>query len=334
MSLGSMWNEVTGVVPNIPPDYAKKCVIRAWADVRRKNLWSFLMFDSNWTSPGLINTGTVTVTQGSPTVTFNSTATTALNNIGLFPSSITQRQFRVGIGTIYNIWAWNSGTGVATLDRNYQESSGTNVSYMVYQCYYAVPMQDFWEFKAVRDIVNFNVLNIRTPRNEIDRRDPQRSIFYIPTHVIPYQEDMNPASSTYRFKMYELWGGPVSQLTYQLFGLRKGVELVKDVDQINPEVGEDCVVALASYYGYQWCESNWKKEWGTKPNFQFLMKEILNNNPRDGNGLYNRLFREYRMQDRAAVDNFLTKLERGWRWPNPNGWYSSIGQVANPGQPW
>jgi hypothetical protein len=333
VSLGSMANELTGVVSQMPPDYAKTCVQRAWADVQRHNLWSFLMFEANWTSPAIVNAGTVTVTQGNNTVVFNSSAATAINAIGLFPSSVIARQFRVGIGTIYNIWKWD-GVNTATLDRKYQEASGSNIPYAIYQAYYPSPVKDFWTWLNVRDIVNFNDLITNRNRDWIDLKDPQRSIYYIPTHVVPYQLDLNPDSPTYQYPMFELWGQPQYQLTYQLAGLRKSWPLVNPTDTLPQQVGEDCVMSLARYYGYQWAEANYQREWGPKPNYTWLMREEVSNDRRRGVGIYNRLFAEYRMQDRSTMDNFKTRLRRGWSFPNADGWYSSIAGQATPGAPW
>ena len=78
MSFLTMWNEATGIVPKLPTNYAQTLVNRAWRDVRRQSLWSFLMFEANWTSPGIINAGTVSVVQGQTTITFNAAATAAL----------------------------------------------------------------------------------------------------------------------------------------------------------------------------------------------------------------------------------------------------------------
>src|SRR5208282_271815 len=111
------------------------------------------------------------------------------------------------------------------------------------------------------------------------------------THVVPYQLDLNPASATYRYMLFELWGQPSFVLTYQLAGIRKGTGLlVNPSDTIPPQLGEDCVMSLARYYAYQWAE--------------------VSNDRRAGGGLYNRLLREYRLQDRSLADNFKTQLRR------------------------
>lgn len=330
MSFLTMTSELTGAVPKLPNDYAKTLVNRAWRDVRRQSLWSFLLFESNWTSPSLITGGTVSTTQGSPLVTFDpAVATPAINAIasgGNVPSPITARQFRIGVGTIYNIWAWNAGTGVATLDRPYQEPSAVGQSYMIFQCYYAAPMKDFWQWIRIRDMVNWNDLITTKQRTDIDMWDPQRTAYYIPTHVVPYIVDMNPDSPTYRYQLFEMWGVPQYVLTYQLYGLRKGADLVNQGDLLPPQIGEDCVMALSRKYAYEFAEANKETERSIGSDYRFLMGEA--------NADYKKLFAEYRRQDRATVDNFRTKLERGWAYPNLYGWFSSIAGVASPGAPW
>jgi hypothetical protein len=325
-----MVDETCGLVPKLAPDFAKTLVNRAWRDVRRQCLWSFLLFDANWTSPAIVNAGTVTVTQGQNTVTFNAAASAAINAVAFSPpSQIIQRQFRVGIGTVYNIWgldATNPSAVVLTLDRIYQEPSGTNVPYSISQCYYPSPMLDFWQWLSIRDIINYNELATNKTRAWLDFQDPQRSLFFIPTHVVPYQVDQNPASLTPGYLMHELWGPPQYVLTYQLYGLRKGVDLVNASDTLPTQVGEDCVMELVKGKAYEWAEANKQDSRMTGSDFRFLIT--------GAKAEYRRLFREYRMQDRAAVDNYSRRLRRGWSYNTLNGWYNSAASVAGSPLPW
>jgi len=334
MSFVSMYSELTGWVPKLPVTLAKTIINRAWRDVRRKNLWGFQLGEANWVSPALINAGTVTTTTGANTVVFDATATIALSPLllsGPFPTNLLQRQFRVGISTIYNLTAGTingSGFLVLTLDRPYTDASLSGQSYSVLQCYYPAPVKDFLMWINVRDITNFNDLVLEKTRYEIDLRDPQRTIFYIPTHVVAYQTDPNPASPTFQYPMFELWGQPQSILPYQLYFIRRGAELVNDSDVLPPAVGEDCVLELGKFYAYQWAEGNK----GDMPrnvgsDFKFLMGECMAN--------YKRLFAEYRKDDLEFVNNwFDTIRHRSWYMANLNLYYSAIGQIASPGAAW
>ncbi len=327
MSYQTMWSEILGCVPKLPVDYAKAAVQRAWADVRRKNLWSFQLFDANWTSPAIVNAGTAAVTQGSNQVTFSTAARAAISAIGSVPSAVTQRQFRVGAGTIYNIWAWASGTGVATLDRTYQEASAAAATYSIYQVYYPVPMQDFLTFVTVRDMTNWNDLVLTRTRAWADERDPQRMVNYIPTHAWVYAADQNPVSPTYRWPLFEFWGPPQQILTYQLYGVRRGAALAGDSDTLPPAVGEDCVLELAKSKAYEWAEANKGQLRELQgPDWRFLMQQAK--------AEYARLFREYRKDDRETVDNWRATRRLTYSTPHLYGTYNSISGVASPGAAW
>jgi len=332
MSLFTMTNELTGAIPKMPIDYAKTIINRAYKDIRRQNLWSFQLFESNWVSPNLISAGTVSVTQGTNTIVFNATASAAIiaaAGIGPFPTPITQRQFRIVNSTIYNIWAYDATGGVVTLtlDRPYTDSTNAASGYMIYQIYYPVPMQDFLSWINVRDIINYNDLITELTRKEIDFRDPQRTIFYLPTHCVGYQNDQNPNSPTSGWMMYELWGGILYQIVYQLYGIRKGTDLVNDEDVLPNALGEDCVMALSRYYAYEWAEANkgdMPRNQGS--DYRFLMGTAMKQ--------YQDLYKSYRRQDRETVDNWYeVRRHRSWL-SNIDGYYNAIGGTASPGAPW
>jgi hypothetical protein len=326
-----MYNELTGCVPKLSVDYAKTLINRSWRDVRRQSLWSFLLYEANWTSPALITGGTVTTTQGANTIVFDSTASPLITAVALtnpFPTNILQRQFRIGVGTIYNIWAYAASGGIVTLtlDRPYAEAGAAGQEYMIFQCYYLAPYQDHWQWISIRDCVNWNKLITTKSRSWIDERDPQRTVYYIPTHCVPYQQNQNPNSNSYGCPTFELWGVPQYALTYQLAAVRKGTELVNNSDTLPPAIGEDCVMALSRKYAYEWAEANKQDERSKGSDYRFLMGAAEAD--------YKRLYLEYRRQDRANVDLFRTRLERSWSYPALEGWYSSISGTASAGAPW
>lgn len=327
MAYIDMRTELRGSFPKLPWDYTGTIVNRAWRDVRRQNLWSFQLFEANWTSPGIINSGTATVTQGLNYVTVSSAAAAAINAQALNPlSPIINRQFRVGISTIYNIFAWDT-VSTLTLDRIYAEPSGTNVAYSIFQCYYPAPMQDFLTWISIRDIVNYNDLVLDKNREWVDQRDPQRTWFYLPTHCVYYQQCQNTLSPIFGWPLFELWGQPQYQLTYQLYGIRKGTNLVNPTDSVPFAIGEDAVMALSRKYGYEWGEANK----GDSPrdvgsDYRFLIGVAEKD--------YNRLFASYRRQDRETVNQWFQVRRRTSLFPVISGYYNSIASTANPGAAW
>lgn len=324
MSFVTMYSELKGSVPNIPIDYCKTLINRAWADVRRQNLWSFNMYEANWISPPLLNTGTASVTRGSTTVTLDATAAAAVVAAADSPTPIIQRQFRVGIGTIYNIRAWDAISSTLTLDRSFAESTDADSAYVIFQCYYPAPHRDHLTFISVRDMSNFIDLFLhRHNRESIDAADPQRTWYYFPTDVVFVAPDLNPSSATYRYPMFELWGHPQYTIVYQLYGIRKGVDLSLDTDELPPAIGEDCVVALARQYVYEWAMANMgdvPRNQG--PDWKFLIGAA--------NADYKRLFREYRRQDREVCNNWLT-VRRQSLYGKVFSYYSTVSSTAYPG---
>lgn len=324
MSFRDMVYEVKGSIPKFSIDLAKTYVNRAWADVRRQNLWSFLLYDGNWTAPALVNAGLVSAaTQGSTTLTLNATATSAFNASITTVTPATDRQIRLTLGTIYNIWGWDNA-GTITLDRPFQEASVANVNYSLFQCYYPAPVADWWTFVSVRDFINFIDLYVdRYTRADLDEMDPQRTWYYFPTDVVPFMLNQNTASPHFQYPLYELWGAPQTNLVYQIYGLRKGTPLVNPTDTLPPQVGEDCVVALAKKYAYEWAEAN-KGDMSRNqgPDFKYLIGEAKAD--------YNRLFKDYRKTDRETVDVWFSS-RRSSLYGKFFAQYSSITHTAYPG---
>lgn len=328
MAYLDMTQELTGALPKLPYPYARTLINRAWRDVCRRNLWSFQLYESNWTTPNIVNAGAASVTIGSNQVVLNAQASAAVNAIGTYPSPVTARQFRVGISTIYNIWAATTGPSVTlTLDRPYTDATAAAAGYQISQCYYAAPFQDHRSWVNIRDILNFNNLNLTLSRKELDFRDPQRSLWWIPTNCVYYQNDQNPVSPTFGFPLYELWGPPQYELVYQTYGIRKGALLQKDTDTLPPAVGEDCVLALARSYAYEWAEANK----GDQPrqatsDYRFLIGMAQ--------AEYKRLAADYRKDDRELVDNWFEIRRPRMPFPSIEGFYNAISNTAWPGIPW
>lgn len=323
MAFVNMYREVLGAVPTLPTPLAKTLVNRAWADVKRQNLWSFQLYDGpNWITPPTITAGTVTVVQGSDTVTFDATAAAALNAGSTTYSLITQRQFRLALNTIYNITAWD-GVSVATLDRPYGESSATAQNYTVYQCYYAAPYEDHRLFISVRNMQQFIDLLLDKTQEQLNQLDPQRSWYYFPTDVVFYQRDSRTTSVTYKKPLYELWGAPQTAFTYQLYGIRDGADLVNNSDELPYAVGEDAVIARAKFYAYEWAEANkGAVPRNTGPDFKFLMGSTMAD--------YMRLFKDYRRRDRETVNNWFA-IRHSSLYGKFFSYYNSIGGTAYPG---
>lgn len=326
-----MMTELRGSVPKIPISYCKTLINRAYGTVRDRNLWSFQLFEGQWIAPPQLTTGTVSVTQGSNQAIFSSAAKTAINALTAAQpySLITQRQFRIGAGGIYSIWAWDSVSGTATLDRWYGESTVSASAYAIYQCYYVPvvansPITDFRTWISVRDMQNFtDLFTERYDRRTIDATDPQRTWYGIPSDVIPFANNSNPVSPSYGALMFELWGAPTFNINYQLYGIRRAADLSAPSDRLPFAIGEDVVLAKARTYAYEWAEANKDQTpRAVGPDFKFLRGAADKE--------YDVQFRKYRQEDRDRVDNWFS-VRRTSLQGRYFAYYNSLGGVAYPG---
>jgi hypothetical protein len=178
-------------------------------------------------------------------------------------------------------------------------------------------------------------LELDMTRAWVDERDPQRTWYQFPTHVIPWGLDNRGAvpvppqviatpSATLGFPLFELWGVPVSPFTYQCYGLRSGLDLVNPSDQLPFQVGEDCVIAKAKIYAYEWAEANkGTSPRNVGPDFKFLI------------GLANDEFRKlltmYRLRDKDFIDSWFSCKGPSLA-SRASGFYNTIAGFAGPYQ--
>lgn len=329
MSFVSMQVELRGSVPKLPISFAPTLINRAYRDIRASNLWSFNLFESSWITPPLINTGTVTTTQGLAAITFDATATAAINTAQLASaySLITQRQFRIGVGGIYSIISYNSVTGAALLDRPFGDPGGVGQSFSIYQLYYAAPYLDFRTWISVRNPQMFIDLDLTSTRADVDAMDPQRTWYQFPTRVVSYGIDLRGAgtanqSATYGYPLFELWGQPIQLFTYQCYGVRNGADLVAQGDTLPYQIPEELVIARAKDYAYEWAEAN--KDMSPRssgPDFKYLRGATMEE--------YRKLLQKYRQVDKDLVDNWITAKMPGLA-GNGIGYYNTIAGYAGP----
>jgi hypothetical protein len=245
--------EIAGNVPT-PYPLVKTYVNRAWLDVQRKCMWSFLWGDAAIPTPASIGAGTVTVTLGSTTVTPDATALAAWLSAGLV-NPLTTLQFRIGMGTIYNIIAFPGNTAI-TLDKPFVDPpGGAGLGYQIYGVYFNAPCKDFLWWESVRDPVTGYAFDLTKTRQEVDEDDPQRLQVGWPVAMVPYQ--INPCPGSFlQYPMYEMWPAPLNNLTYVGTYFRSGMPFVNLTDTVTAPLQEDVVIECASMKAYEWCLAN------------------------------------------------------------------------------
>ena len=311
MPLSSMIAEMRGAVPKYSGSLARTHLREAWRDIRNMRGWSFQLGTSGFSTPSLVNQGTVTVALGGLTVTGDAAASAVWNTTSNPASLLTQRQFRIGQGTIYNIIAADFTTPTAailTLDRMYIDTSyGTGLGYSIYGCYYPVPVQDFEAWESVLDVNNVTWLNVDPTRKgteHINQADPQRQIFSNPISVIPYGTDQRPGSSTFGWMVYELYPQPQSQYAYQTWFSRAGADLTLPTDTPPYPITEHVIKTLARVKAYEWAEANKDPQnpRGSGADYRFLMGAAAAEAKAE--------LREIRSMDRDRVDMWYSQMTR------------------------
>lgn len=319
-------NELLAHQPRLGYPLAQSFIARAWRDIRDARLWSFDVAEGVLEAAQLTNSGSVTLTQFSPTVTPDATAQAAFLAFGLNPP-ITACQFRLTSGPLYNITAIDSTSGALTLDRPYYEASGNGVAYLIYRAYFTPPPSlrqpdgtyDFLRFLSVTDFLNVFDLDLTQQKATLDLLDPQRGSFGPPTCLADYKADSlgNP--------LYEMWPHPQIQQGFLALCQRRGTEITTlnaSTFAFPQAIPPDLIICRAKYRAYEWAEANK----GLHPelratNWTALMQATqveYQGRPRTGD--VGALGRAIRQDEETFLQTFIpTALSRrgGSRWPWP-----------------
>jgi len=318
-----MIGEQRGCVPNYSAALARTHLRNAWVDIRNLKGWSFQVGNTGYATPPVMNAGSATTTLGANTVTGDAIASAAwAATSSLYPYSLlTQRQFRIGASTIYNIIAadfTNPAQAILTLDRNWIDiNSGPGMGYSIYQPYIVAPVQNFqaWEFfMDVRNVIHLDVDNRRGQWEKINIADPQRQIFSNPGNVVPHGVDNRPGSATPGYAVYELYPQPQAVYTYTVGYSWGGPDLTDIPGQsaVPAPMTEHLVKTLGRVKAYEWAEAN-KNEAnprGQGADYRFLMQSA--------NAEYKDQLHEIRSIDRDIYDAYYVQMNR----------FTNIGIVA------
>ncbi len=273
MALQNMAFGLVGEVPGMNMPLARTKINEALGRIYDQQMWSFQFQENGWLAPGLQfadgnqSTGTITATAYSNEVVGDATAAAAwlaYFNAGTLPL-LTQYQIRSPYYSIYNIVAYD-GVDTFTLDRPWMDPDGDDLAYMVYQCYFPVPVSDFKRFFTIRDTKNNAPLSYWTySQTDLAVMDAQRIQFQLPAYAVPYEVDHRSYtdpdtgdvsySPTYGNMLYELWPHPLSQWPYYFSYLRRGPLLSSPSDQVPYPLTEELVTWRSKEVSYQWKEA-------------------------------------------------------------------------------
>lgn len=258
-TLVEMAAELTGSIPGLSNLFARKYINQAFEEIQRDYLWSWNIGQGVIIIPQAVSSGSVSVTQYSATITFDATAKAALNAANSNPP-ITSRQFRVpSSGPIYSIIAYNTGTGVATLDRIYTESTNTTAQYTVYRVYYdpcsvdgTTANTDFLRYLTINNDINgYSIWGRRLyrTRQDFNRIDPLRGAIGLPYYMAPYI----PTSAG--IMQHEFWPHCTTSLALLCQYQKKHTDLLP-----NDSLPNQAPITLLRYaafkFAYRWALQN------------------------------------------------------------------------------
>lgn len=314
MSLSTMVAENRGCVSDYSAALSRIHIRNAWVDIRNLKGWSFQLVNTGFTVPGLVNAGSVTVNLGAMTVLGDATASAAWATASNPTSLITQRQFRIGQGTIYDIVAadfTNPAAAVLTLDRPWIDAYylGPTQGYSIYQPYIVAPVASFqaWEyFLDVRNVIALQVNNTRDILEKVNEADPQRQVFSNPGNLFPHGVDSRPGSATLGYPRFELYPQPQSIYVYSAGYSWAGPELtdVPSQSAVPTPITEHVVKTLARVKAYEWAEANKNQDnpRGMGADYRFLMQSAQ--------AEYSAQIKEIRSIDRDIYDAWNRQMQR------------------------
>lgn len=239
-------SELNSYVPELGPGQSRNLVNRAWRDIRDSRRWTFLKAETAIYAPALINTGSITCTQGSPSIVGDAAAAAAW--IVATSSILSARQFRLGLGPVYNISSFD-GVNTLTLEQNFGEVSAAGAVYQIQQFYYPAPV-DFLRWESVVDPISAFSFLLEWTKEELDRADPQRGAQTLPHRIVSYR--MHPVTKRY---LYELWPTPTAAWRYPALYQTIGVDM-DDGDIFPTVIQPQLLMSRVKSHGYEWAMAN------------------------------------------------------------------------------
>lgn len=227
-TFGDLAGELVGRVPGLSPILAETFIQRAFRDVCKAKLWSWLLQDGVVNCPAMVTAGTAAFVQYTTTVTMSAAATTALNAITA--PALTALQFRPqGASTVSQIYNIVNAVGnplVLTLDRAIQEPTNALSPYQVYRVYVLPPVSDFLTWVSFDDFANairITDKKLRFTSAYFDVRDPQRQAQGLAYYLGFYKAaTANFATDPSTNQPYELWPGSTQGQQWYVRFRRRG----------------------------------------------------------------------------------------------------------------
>ena len=290
-----IWNRVLLRCPSASAFLAQDWVRNAFRQIAERRRWSWLVKYGQFLVPAVYNTGTVSLTRSSATVTGSGTT---------FTSAMVGRQFRIGTGTpIYTISAYTSATSI-TLDSVWGGSTVSGSAYSIYQCYFT-PATDFHSFISVFDPAMNWQLWLNVQQEELNLWDAQRANMgqsYV-VSAYDYGSGIIPR--------YEIWPHQQAQYVFPYIYEARAQDLDESGAVLPSFIRGDVLLEMALAEAARWPGPS-----ADKPNpYKDLNLAILHERRAE------KMITEMETQDDATyeADVTFTYPAMGWPWASPLG---------------
>lgn len=203
----SLWKELLLYSPNLPAPIAQKMVNTAYSRCLQAYSWSFLRGVGAFNIPDPYTTGSVTLTNGSATVTGSGTAWTTADHA--------EKQLVVnGIAPFWDILTIDSPTSL-TLTTTWTGVSGTYTVYSISSILMCMPSDCIRVTSFLDMTANWWPLSMEFSQEALDLFDPRRTFAGQAVHLV----SASPSPSTFTLTganrvRYELWPRPNGQRIY------------------------------------------------------------------------------------------------------------------------
>lgn len=271
--------ELTGTLPGLSPLLAEKHIARAWKDIQNERRWSFLGVDGIVVCPAMLTSGSFSITQFSPTVTADATASTALTPYIAGVPLLTQMQIRFGLPNtvpptsplsspqIYRIMEVDATVPTAlvlTLDRIVAEPTNATSTYQSYRCFITPPQNNFLAWDRIVDMTTAWPLALNYTSAYFDAYDPQRMQVGEARYcgffraAGPYGNSNTPDPNVEQGSpIYELWPAPTSGRTFYVRFQQRGWDLSSPTSAQPSGIDDQVILARAyGWYAYQFAQAN------------------------------------------------------------------------------
>lgn len=168
--------------PGLDQDLLDLWIVERYRDILQALAWRRLRVQSVIQTPAAYDTGTVSVTEGSDTVTLSD---------GTWTSAMTGRTFRVAGENEYYQFTY-VGASSGTLDRNYEGDDDTAAEYKIAQSVYVLP-PDCRELHSIRVLGAPRDLD-QWSQEMLDEAAPHRSAYGKPVAYAPHMENASSPS--------------------------------------------------------------------------------------------------------------------------------------------